>query len=55
MLTGDGDFFDIDRAFVDHLSVMTAPDIEPDHLVNGHPRPSHTNTPNPNRINEETS
>jgi hypothetical protein len=55
MLTGDGNFHDIDAAFADHLPEMTGLAVELDHLVNGPLRPVQTSTRKPNRAHKETS
>ena len=55
MLTGDGNFHDVDAAFAEHLPEMTALAIELGRLVNGRPRPSQTNPRRPNRTHKEIS
>ncbi len=55
MLTGDGNFHDVDAAFAEHLPEMTALAIELGRLVNDHPRPSQTSPRRPNRPHKEVS
>jgi NAD(P)H-dependent FMN reductase len=55
ILTGDGHFYDIDVAFADHLSEVTALATELGYLVNNRPGPSQTTTRKLNQIREETA